>query len=177
VVPFALPEIVFLMIMRYVFAPRGYANGALAAIGLPPAQWLLPGHAISFVTVVVVDAWHVTPVVFLLLLAALTSIPGEIEEAAQLDGAGRLACFARITLPLLRPALLAAVVLRGLDALRVFATPLVLTGVEGVPVLSTYAYHQWSDYGNDGAAAAAATLLALVSVFLTVPLLRSRVTA
>ncbi len=177
VVPFALPEIVFLMIMRYVFAPRGYANGALAAVGLPPAQWLLPGHAISFVTVVVVDAWHVTPVVFLLLLAALTSIPREIEEAAQLDGAGGLACFVRITLPLLRPALFAAVVLRGLDALRVFATPLVLTGVEGVPVLSTYAYHQWSDYGNDGAAAAAATLLALVSVVLTVPLLRSRVTA
>jgi ABC-type sugar transport system permease subunit len=126
-------------------------------------------------TVVAVDAWHVTPVVFLMLLAALASIPDEIGEAARLDGAGGVARFAFVTLPLLRPALLAAVLLRGLDALRMFATPLVLTGVEGVPVLSTYAYHQWSDYGNDGAAAAAATLLALLSVTLTVPLLRRRV--
>jgi ABC-type Fe3+ transport system permease subunit len=59
--------------------------------------------------------------------------------------------------------------------MRVFATPLVLAGAEGVPVLSTYAYHQWSDYGDDGAAAAAALVLALASVLLAVPLLRRRV--
>ncbi len=175
IVPFALPEIVFLTIMRYAFAPRGYVNAALVATGAGPVEWLLPGRALTFLTVVAVDAWHVTPVVFLMVLAALTSIPDDIGEAAQLDGAGPLARFAFITLPLLRPALLAAVVLRGLDALRIFATPLVLTGVEGVPVLSTYAFHQWSDYGNDGAAAAAASLLALLSLTLTVPLLRRRI--
>lgn len=172
IVPFALPEIVFLTMMRYVFAPRGYANAALLAVGAGPVDWLLPGRMVTFLTVVAVDAWHVTPVVFLMLLAALTAIPEEIAEAAQLDGARGLSRFFFITLPLLRPALMAAVILRGLDALRVFATPLVLTGVEGVPVLSTYAYHQWSDYGNDGAAAAAASILALLSVVLTVPLLR-----
>lgn len=177
IVPFALPEIVFLTVMRYVFAPRGYANAALLTAGLGPVDWLLPGRALTFLTVVAVDAWHVTPVVFLMLLAALSAIPEEISEAAQLDGARGIARFTFITLPLLRPALIAAVILRGLDALRVFATPLVLTGVEGVPVLSTYAYHQWSDYGNDGAAAAAATLLALLSVVATLPLLRRRVTA
>ena len=122
-----------------------------------------------------VDAWHVTPVVFLMLLAGLSAIPDEIEEAARLDGAGRLARLRFITLPLLRPAMLAAVLLRGLDALRIFATPLVLTGVEGVPVLSTYAYHQWSDYGNDAAAAAAATTLAVLSLLVCLPLLRRRV--
>jgi len=174
VVPFALPEIVFLTIMRYVFASRGYANGALDAFGLPPVEWLLPGHALTFVTVVLVDAWHVTPVVFLMLLAALTAIPEGILEAAKLDGARFWPRLRFIILPLLWPALVAALLLRGVDALRVFATPLVLTGVEGVPVLSTYAYHQWSDYGNDGAAAAAATLLAVLSVLLTIPLLRHR---
>lgn len=172
VLPFALPEIVFLTMMRYIFAPRGYANAALAAAGIGPVEWLLPGRVTTFLTVVVADAWHVTPVVFLILLAALTAIPDEINEAARLDGAGGLARFAFIILPLLRPAIAAAVLLRGLDALRVFATPLVLTGVEGVPVLSTYAYHQWADYGNDGAAAAAASLLAVLSVTLTIPLLR-----
>jgi ABC-type sugar transport system permease subunit len=172
VVPFALPEIVFLTIMRYVFAPRGYANAALVAAGAGPVGWLLPGRPLTYLTVVAVDAWHTTPVAFLLLLAALAAIPEEIGEAARLDGAGGVRRFVWITLPLLRPALVAVVLLRGLDALRVFATPLVLAGVEGVPVLSTYAYHRWSDYGSDGGAAAAATVLALLSVGLSLPLLR-----
>jgi ABC-type sugar transport system permease subunit len=175
IVPFALPEIVFLTIMRYIFASRGYVNAALVGGGLSAIEWLLPGRALTFLTVVVVDAWHVTPVVFLMLLAALSAIPDDIGEAAQLDGAGAVARFAFVTLPLLWPALIAAVVLRGLDALRMFATPLVLAGVEGVPVLSTYAFHQWSDYGNDGAAAAAASVLALLSLTLSIPLLRRRV--
>lgn len=172
IVPFALPEIVVLTIMRYIFVPRGYANAALAAAHLPGLEWLTPGSRLAWLTVVVVDAWHVTPVVFLVLLAALADIPDEIREAAQLDGAGALTRLWRITLPLLRPALLAAVLLRGVDALRIFATPLVLTGVEGVPVLSSYAYHQWSDYGNDAAAAVAACVLAVGSVILCIPLLR-----
>lgn len=174
ILPFALPEIVVLAMMRYVFVPRGYANAALAALGVPALDWLRPGSALAWVTVVLVDAWHVTPVVFLILLAALAGIPEEIGEAAQLDGAGPLARLWRITLPLLKPALLAALLLRGVDALRIFATPLVLTGVEGVPVLSSYAYHQWADYGNDAVAAAAATVLALLTVTVSVPLLRLR---
>ena len=133
-----------------------------------------PGSALAWCTVVAVDAWHVTPVVFLILLAALAGIPDEVREAAQLDGAGAWARLRLITLPLLRPALIAALLLRGVDALRIFATPLVLTGVEGVPVLSSYAYHQWSDYGSDTAAAAAAVSLAALSVALCVPLLRLR---
>ena len=174
ILPFALPEIVFLTIMRFIFAPRGYANAALAAAGVGPVEWLLPGRPLTFLTVVAVDAWHVTPVVFLLLLAALADIPQETLQAAALDGAGALRRFTFIILPLLRSAIAAAVLLRGLDALRIFATPLVLAGVEGVPVLSTYAYHEWSDYGDDGAAAAAASVLALLSVACTIPLLRRR---
>jgi multiple sugar transport system permease protein len=174
VIPFALPEIVFLTVVRYLLAPRGYLNAALAAVGAGPVDWLLPGRATSVLTVVAVDAWHTTPVVFLMLLAALAAIPEEIGEAARLDGARGTRRLLFVTLPLLAPAILAAVLLRGLDALRVFATPLVLTGVEGVPVLSTYAYHQWSDYGDDGAAAAAASVLALVCVAASLPLLRRR---
>jgi ABC-type sugar transport system permease subunit len=174
VLPFAVPEIVVLTIMRYIFAQRGYANAALGALGLAPRDWLLPGNPLAWVTVVLVDAWHVTPVVFLILLAGLTTIPGELREAAQLDGAGAWARLRLITLPLLRPAVLAAVLLRGVDALRIFATPLVLTGPEGVPVLSTYAYQQWADYGNEALAAAAAGALALGSVVLSMPLLRAR---
>jgi multiple sugar transport system permease protein len=174
VVPFALPEIVFLTVMRSVLAPHGYANDLLLRLGLGPVEWLLPGRGLTFVVVVVVDAWHVTPVAFLLLLAALSSIPEEVNEAARLDGARRLARLRFITLPLLGPAIAATLLLRGVDAMRVFATPLMLTGVEGVPVLSTYAYHQWSDYGDDASAAAAAMLLAILNVGLALPLLARR---
>ncbi len=177
IVPFALPEIVFLTIMRYIFAPRGYANGALAAAGVPAIDWLLPARALTFLTVVAVDAWHVTPVVFLMLLAGLAAVPTGIMEAAILDGAGFWSRLRFILLPVLRPVLVAAVLLRGVDALRVFATPLVLSGVEGVPVLSTYAYHQWSDYGDDAAAAAVSVVLALLSILVTMPLLRRRMQA
>ena len=177
IVPFALPEVVFLAIMRYILAPHGYANAATAALGFAPVDWLRPGGVLAFLTVVVVDAWHTTPVVFLIVLAGLGTIPEELDEAARLEGATYWQRLRRVTLPLLRPALSAAVLLRGVDAIRCFATPLVLTGVEGVPVLSTYAYHQWSDYGNDGMAAAAAMVLAVGAVVASAPLLRSRVTA
>lgn len=174
IVPFALPEIVYLTAMRYVFAPRGYANGALVAAGLAPVDWLVPGRVATLAVITAVDAWRVTPIVFLILTAALSSIPASLYEAAGLDGAGAWARFRHVTLPLLLPALFAAALLRGLDAVRIFAAPLVLAGVEGAPVLSTYAYHQWSDYGDDGAAAAAALALAFLSVVLAVPLLRWR---
>jgi ABC-type sugar transport system permease subunit len=175
--PFALPEIVFLTMLRNVLTPRGYLSGALVAVGAGPIDVLAPGSAASFVSVAVVDAWRTTPIVFLILLGALAAIPPEISQAARVDGANAWQRFRWITLPLLRPALVAAVLLRGLDALRIFAAPLVLTGVEGVPVLSTYTYHQWSDYGDDGAAAAASVVLAIVCVLASVPLLRRRAPA
>jgi ABC-type sugar transport system permease subunit len=175
VIPFALPEIVFLTIARTILAPRGYANGALAGLGMPSVDFLLPGRPLAYLTVVAVDAWRMTPVVFLILLGALAAIPEEVGEAARLDGARGWRRLVWVTLPQLGPALMAAVLLRGLDALRIFATPMVLSGAEGVPVLSTYAYHQWSDYGDDGAAAAAASVLAVLSVVASLPLLRRRV--
>jgi len=161
-----------LTIVRAILAPRGYANGALLALGLPPADFLLPGAPATYLSVILVDAWRTTPVVFLILLGALGSLPREVDEAARLDGAGRFRRLLYVTLPMLRPAIVAALLLRGLDALRIFAAPLVLTGVEGVPVLSTYAYHQWSDYGDDVLAAAASAVLALLCVAASVPLLR-----
>jgi len=164
ILPFAIPEIVLLAIARYIFMPRGYLNGALAMIGVGPMPWLVPGSAWSYATVIVVDAWHVTPVVMLILIAGLQTIPPELYEAARLDGAGAIATFRHITLPMLAPAMLAALVLRGIDALRIFSTTLVLTGVEGVPVISTYAYHLWTDSQEPRMAMAASVLLALIIV-------------
>lgn len=164
VLPFAIPEIVLLAVARYIFMPRGYLNGALGLVGVAPLPWLVPGSTLSFVTVMLVDAWHVTPVVMLILIAGLQTIPPELYEAARLDGAGTIATFRHITLPLLAPAMFAALVLRGIDAMRIFSTTLVLTGVEGVPVISTYAYHLWTDAQEPRLAMAASVILATLIV-------------
>jgi len=166
ILPFAIPEIVILTIARYLLMPRGYVNGALAAVGIAPAAWLAPRGSLAMLSIVVVDAWHVTPIVMLMLVAGLQTIPAELYEAARLDGAGPLAAFRYVTLPMLAPAIAGAAILRGIDALRIFSTVLVLTGPEAVPVLSTYAYGQWTDAQAPRVAMAAAMVLALmVTVF------------
>jgi trehalose transport system permease protein len=160
ILPFAIPEIVMLALARYIFIPRGYLNGALIAAGAPAFDWFRPGSALALLTVIAVDAWHVTPVVMLILMAGLETIPPEVYEAARLDGAGPFATFRYITLPLLVPALVAALVVRGVDALRIFSTTLVLTGAEGVPVLSSYSYQMWTDAQEPHVAMAASVILA-----------------
>lgn len=162
ILPFAIPEIVLLAIARYIFMPRGYLNAALLAAGAHPLGWLRPDSGLAMLTVMLVDAWHVTPVVMLILLAGLQAIPSELYEAAALDGAGAFATFRHVMLPLLTPALVGALVLRGVDALRIFSTTLVLTGAEGTPVLSTYAYLLWSDSQEPRVAMAAAMVLAVM---------------
>lgn len=162
ILPFAIPEIVILTLARYIFIPRGYLNGAIEMTGMHALPWLSPRSSLAMLTVIVVDAWHVTPVVMLMLMAGLQTIPAELYEAARLDGAGTLATFRFVTLPMLAPAIVGALILRGIDALRIFSTVLVLTGPEGVPVLSTYSYSLWSDAQKPREAMAAAMVLALL---------------
>lgn len=165
--PFAVPEIVFLVMMKSVFSEHGYLNSALQACNLRDVFWLEPRSLLALGVVVVVDAWHVTPIVFLILLAALESISTDIYEAARIDGTTAWTLFWYIVLPLLVPAILVAVVLRSIDAFRIFATPLVLVGFEGTPVVSSYAYHYWIDYSNESLACCATTLLAVVILALS----------
>jgi len=162
ILPFAIPEIVILTIARYIFMPRGYLNAAIASAGMHTLPWLSPRSSLAMLTVIVVDAWHVTPVVMLMLMAGLQTIPAELYEAARLDGAGTFATFRFVTLPMLTPAIVGALILRGVDALRIFSTVLVLTGAEGVPVLSTYSYSLLDDAQKPHEAMAASMILALM---------------
>ena len=162
ILPFAIPEIVILTLARYIFMPRGYLNGAIAMTGMHALPWLSPRSSLAMLTVIVVDAWHVTPIVMLMLMAGLQTIPDELYEAARLDGAGTFATFRFVTLPMLTPAIIGALILRGIDALRIFSTVLVLTGPEGVPVLSTYSYSLWDDAQKPHEAMAASMILALM---------------
>src|SRR5713101_8998326 len=77
ILPFAIPEIVMLALARYIFIPRGYLNGALTAAGAPALEWIRPGSALAIVTVIGVDAWHVKPVVMMMLMGGRETIQTE----------------------------------------------------------------------------------------------------
>ena len=141
--PMLLPPIAVSFAWKMLFDfNRGPVNYFVEAVGLPPVLWLA-GQKSALVSLVVVDLWQWTPFIVLATLAALESLPTEIYEAAVVDGAALWAVLRDITLPLLTPYLVAIVLLRAIDAFKVFDTVYVLTG--GGPgtateLLSFYAY-------------------------------------
>jgi trehalose transport system permease protein len=165
--PLAVPTIVSAAVMRSVFGTVGYLNEALLRLGVirTPVGWV-GNRGLALLTVAVADVWKVTPLMMLILLAGLQAIPLELYEAARTDGASRWRQFFAITLPLLKPALTMALILRGVDAFRIFALPLALVG-RGFPVVSTYAYVEYLEYGNPHTAAASSVIL-LGMILLTV---------
>jgi trehalose transport system permease protein len=171
-IPLGMPTIVAASAMRYVFGSVGYLNEILHRLGLIaiPIDWT-GSRWLALLTVSVADAWKVTPLVMLILLAGLQTIPRDVYEAAQTDGAGAWRQFWSITLPLLRPALSMALIIRGVDAFRIFALPLALVG-RHLPVLSTYAYVEYFEYGNPHTAAASSTILLMLIVITVVAYLR-----
>src|SRR5262249_51892305 len=142
-IPLGVPTIVSASAMRSAFGTVGYLNEVLYRLGVItlPIDWT-GDRWLALLTVAAADAWKVTPLVMLILLAGLQAIPRELYEAAQTDGAGPWHQFWRITLPLLQPALTMALIVRGVDAFRIFALPLALAG-RRLPVLSTYAYVEY----------------------------------
>jgi multiple sugar transport system permease protein len=141
--PWALPTTVMALGWRWIFNdPYGPINSLLALAGWDPLPFL-SSPALTWMATVWADTWKTTPFVALLLLAGLQNIPADLYEAAALEGAGRWQCLRCITLPLLTPYLLIALLFRLAQALGVFDLIQVLTG--GGPAGSTeslalYAY-------------------------------------
>ena len=128
--PWAIPTIVAALLARFMFeAPWGAVDAALVSLRIvrEPIVWLADPLA-AWVPVVLADVWKTTPFVALLLLAGLQTIDPSLYEAASIDGASSWQQLRRITLPLLRPAILVALVFRTLDAFRVFDLVYALTG-------------------------------------------------
>jgi trehalose/maltose transport system permease protein len=121
----------------------------------------------ALLAVSAIDVWKTTPFVALLLLAGLQSIPPDLMEAAQVDGAGPVRRFFSITLPLLRPALLVALVFRTLDALRVFDVFYVLFGARAdTTTMSIYIEQNIVDFGKSGYGSAISVVtMLLIAVF------------
>jgi ABC-type sugar transport system permease subunit len=127
-VPWAIPTVVAALIWRFMFdGDSGIVNAALASLGVDPPVWFVD-RLFAWVPVVLGDVWKETPFVALLLLAGLQGIDASLYEAARIDGASAWRQFRHITLPLLKPALLVALIFRTRDAFRVFDLVYVMTG-------------------------------------------------
>src|SRR5262249_21126701 len=136
----------------------------------------LADPAVSLWAAAAVDIWKTTPFVALLLLAGLQVIPEDVYEAARIDGANALQQFMRITLPLLRPAILVTLIFRTLDALRVFDAIYVMFGVSpDTQTMSIYAQNNlvaFSDLGYGSAISVAIFLIIGVFVVAYVTFLK-----
>ncbi|MDN5302024.1 MAG: trehalose transport system permease protein [Thermoanaerobacteraceae bacterium] len=167
-VPMGVPTLVSGVAMTYIFNIHGYLNEMLWRLHIIniPVDWAGGGFK-TLMMVSFADMWKVTPMVILILLAGLESIPGEVYEAAGIDGATAWQTFKNVTLPLLKPSITMALVLRGIDAFRVFELMLVLAG-RTMPVISTFAYDEYNTYSNAYSSAAASTILVvIIAVFIT----------
>jgi trehalose/maltose transport system permease protein len=138
-VPWAFPTVISAIMWRLMFQDQvGIINYVANAIGLI-SQPILSDRVLLIIGVIMVDVWKTTPFMALLLLAGLQTIPGDVYEAARVDGANVMQRFFRITLPLLYPTILVALLFRTLDAYRVFDLFWGLSNRE-LQSLSTFVY-------------------------------------
>ncbi|NDK25330.1 sugar ABC transporter permease [Streptomyces sp. TR1341] len=156
-------------VWKYMYEPGGLVNGVLNALGLGSVAFLQDPHT-ALPAVVVVQAWASAGSAILVLTAGLKSIPRSYYEAAELDGAGVVTVFRKITLPLLRPSLLFVCVTQFLTGLQSFALITVMT--KGGPgdataVAALEMYRQAFSYGDWGTASAAAFVLFVVVLVIT----------
>ena len=161
----ATPTAIALVFVMMYHPTLGVANYLLSLTGLPPFRWTYSSQTALY-ALALVDVWQWTPLIMLIALAGLASLPREPYEAAHLDGASPLRAFWHITLPLLRPALVVAILFRAIDALKTFDIIFVMT--QGGPANATETinillFNQAFSYFNMGyAASMAVALFALV---------------
>jgi ABC-type sugar transport system permease subunit len=174
-IPWAIPTVVSSQMWRFIFNDRyGLANVIL--FGADTSRYLAPlaDPYLALVAIMLAEIWKTTPFAALILLAGLQSIPDELYEAASVDGANRWQAFRHITLPLLKPALLLALLFRTIDALRVFDLVFVMTQggpADATNVLQFYGYKKifaegMIGYGSTIAVAVFSLSLALSLVYL-----------
>jgi multiple sugar transport system permease protein len=175
ILPMTIAPVVVGVIWRLIYASDiGVANPLFAFFGLTEPDVLAHGTS-AFLGLVVVDIWEWTPLIFLILLAGIQGLPQEALEAARVDGAGKVQVFFHHMLPLLRPVLLVAIVLRTIDAIGTFDQIFVLTrGGPGTStqLISIYGYNtafRFSQFGY-----AAAMLLMLLAFMLVLMIVAIR---
>ncbi len=178
--PLVATPIAVAMLWRLIFEPTiGLANQALNAVGLPSAGWF-SDPSMALPSFMLVDVWQWTPMMVLILLAGLSSLPEEPDEAARVDGASAVQRFRFVTLPLLMPTLLAALLLRSIEAFKTFDILYAVKGPGGGSVheaetINIFAYGTIFTYNQYGVGSAALLIFfVLVLVLVSIQLLWRR---
>jgi multiple sugar transport system permease protein len=171
----ATPTAMALVFVMMYHPSLGVLNYLLTLIGLPPFSWTYSSRTALY-AVALLDVWEWTPLIMLITLAGLAALPREPYESALIDGATPFQCFYLITLPLLRPILVVAVLFRTIDSLKSFDIIFVMT--QGGPsnateTISILLFNQAFAYFNMGYASSIA--VALFSIILGISLIIMKV--
>ena len=161
-VPWAIPTAVTAKLFYFMFAYDGIINHLLGVVGISPQLWTSDPWAAKF-AIVIADVWKTTPFMALLILAGLQLIPGDVYEAAQIDGASKWQTFTKITLPLVKVPLMVAVLFRTLDVLRIYDLPAILTGGAGGTTSLSMLVIKQKDEGFDSASALSTIIFLLIA--------------
>ena len=172
-IPWAMALVITAILWQWMYnAVFGVINAFFMLVGIikSPVDWLGTTFQSAFFAILTVEVWRNTPFMAIILLAGLQSIPNELYEAARIDGAGRINCFWRITVPQLKHAILVALLFRSIDAFRAFDLMYVLT--QGGPgttteIASLYAYKLLFQYLDFGRGSAATVMMAVVTTILS----------
>ena len=178
IIPLGVSDLAAGLVWLSILQDRGYFNTLLNMLGLVdgPVNWLSYETPISlFVGVVLAELWRATAIVLVILIAGLQLIPKEYSEAAEIFGADAWTRFRRITLPLLKPSIQSALILRTVLAFEVFAVVYALSG-RNFPVLVGEAYAWQHVNQNNGVAAAYAILVMAISLAATVVYIKALAT-
>jgi len=173
-IPLGISDLAAGIVWLTIFTERGYLNSFLHWIGLMdrPQLWLSHEMPVAlFISVVVAEAWRATAIVLVILVAGLQLIPKEYGEAAEVFGATPWRRFWKVTLPLLKPSLQVALILRTIAAFGVFAVVEALGG-RNLPVLAGEAFFWYSLYRSPAVASAYAVIIMGISMVITIVYLR-----
>jgi len=175
----ATPTAIGLVFVMMYHPTLGVANYLLSLAWLPPFKWTYSSGTALY-ALALVDVWQWTPLIMLIALAGLASLPREPYEAAHIDGASALQAFWHITLPLLRPALVVAVLFRAIDALKTFDIIFIIT--QGGPAnasetINILLFNQAFSYFNMGYASSMAVALFAIVMGASLILIKVRRTA
>jgi ABC-type sugar transport system permease subunit len=175
-IPWAIPTVVSSQMWRFMFNDR-YGLFNFALFGDEVSRYMAPlaDPELAMTAIMAAEVWKTTPFAALILLAGLQSIPDDLYEAASIDGATRWQKFRHVTLPLIMPALLLAVLFRTIDALRVFDLVFVMTQggpADATNVLQFYGYKKSFAEGMVGYGSAIAVCVFLLSLLLSLAYLR-----
>jgi trehalose/maltose transport system permease protein len=170
-IPWAIPTIVSAKMWAWMMNDQfGILNDIFIRLGLidTPIAWTSSADT-AMIAVLIVDVWKTAPFMSLLILAGLQMVPGDIYEAAKIDGVHPLKVFWRLTLPLIRPALMVAIIFRGLDALRIFDLIYVLTpNNERTISMSVFARQNLFEFDKFAYGSAASTFLFMIIAVITI---------